>query len=125
MFPSQLQATDAAYFRLQASYKLLPDEHTQCTVDSADSEALHAYSLGRQAQTDLLGEIPQDGAMPTQSLSSLATPSDRRNEAWYEGVGSGLIDNMDGQNTATLAILLNVHDRLSTLPEDGQQLAIG
>ena len=123
-FPGQLQATDAAYFRLQASYKLMPDEHAQCTAESSDSQALHAYSLGRQAQSDLLGEIPQDGLMPTESLSGLTAPSNRPDVAWYEGVGGGLIDNMDGQNTATLAVLLNVHDRLSTLPEAGQQLAL-
>jgi hypothetical protein len=123
-FPTQLQATDGPYFRLQASYLLQTDEHETCSVQSSDSAALHAYSLGRQAQRDLLGEVPIDTPAPSTSLASLTPPDSRPALHWYEGVGGGLIDNLDGRGQGNLAVLLELHTRLESLPETGSEIAL-
>ena len=123
-FPSDLQATDQPFFRLQASYILRPEEHTDCTARSADSQTIHAYGLGRQAQLGLFGEIPLDRPVPDRSMSEMSPPEGRPAGAWYEGIGGGLIDNIDGRNTATTAVFQTAHQRLSTLPDDGQQVAL-
>jgi hypothetical protein len=123
-FSTQLQATDAPYFRLQASYILQPDEHMQCTSPTADSRALHAYSQGRQAQRELLGEIPRDGKVPDTSLSSLIAPDESLQLPWYEGVGGGLVDNLDGSGEGTLMVLRDMHSRLEELPSPGNSIAL-
>lgn len=123
-FPTVLQATDTPFFRQQAAYVLQPAEHAGCTADSDESRAVHAYGLGRQSQLDLFGEVPLDGVVPDRSMAALGVPGDRPPVPWYEGVGGGLIDNIDGRNAASITVLRTVHDRLTTLPGDGQQLAI-
>jgi hypothetical protein len=109
-----MDPVDLESLRLQVSYLLRDEEHAACRSVDPRSQALHAYALGRNSLSHRL--LADRGA----SLAGLQPREP--DQAWAEGVGEALIEQLDGDEAGGVDALAAAEARLETLDLDTQPL---
>lgn len=111
---ARMDPVDLESLRLQVSYLLRDEEHAACRSVDPRSQALHAYALGRNSLSHRL--LADRGA----SLAGLQPREP--DQAWAEGVGEALIEQLDGDEAGGVDALAAAEARLETLDLDTQPL---